>query len=77
MQVSQNFTKKVTHSIAAEKTGFAYQAHVKAKHDVISIAWLQQCQKEKQFVPLRPHHHLYLSEATIAGMTDVDQYGDR
>lgn len=76
-QVSQNWTPSVTHSIAAEKTGFKYQAHIKQQRDVISMRWLREIQDQQRLVPLQPHHYLYLSEATLQKMPDIDRFGDR
>lgn len=67
----------MTHSLAAEKSGFKFQAHLKLQRDVISMRWLQECQEQHRLIPLRPHHYLFLSEASMQKMPDVDQYGDR
>ncbi|KAK9838672.1 hypothetical protein WJX74_001090 [Apatococcus lobatus] len=75
-KVSQNWTPLVTHSIAAEKSGFKFQAHLKQQRDVISMRWLQECQDQHMLSPLRPHHYLFLSEGTKQKMPDIDQFGD-
>ena len=75
MQVYQNWTKAVTHIIAAEKD-YKFKAQVKQQRDVVCLDWLLECGETKQHIVIKPHHYLHLSEKTLQEVPDVCRFGD-
>ena len=75
LQVYQNWTKDVTHLIAAQKD-YKFAAHVKQQRDVVCSEWLQECADRQERCAVRPHHYLHLSKKTLLEVPDVDRFGD-
>eukprot|EP00252_Welwitschia_mirabilis_P019931 TRINITY_DN4748_c0_g2_i1.p1 TRINITY_DN4748_c0_g2~~TRINITY_DN4748_c0_g2_i1.p1 ORF type:complete len:1164 (+),score=257.65 TRINITY_DN4748_c0_g2_i1:141-3632(+) len=73
---SMNWNDTVTHTIAAEKRGYKYQAA--AKHgDVIHYSWIIDCCKQKSLLPLLPKYYLSLSDSLKQKRKeDTDEFGD-
>ena len=75
LQVYQNWTKDVTHLIAAQKD-YKFTAHVKQQRDVVCLSWLQDCAQTGQRIAIKPHHYLHLSKKTLQEVPDVCRFGD-
>lgn len=76
LQVSQNYSKHVTHVIASRTDKLEFQAHVRAGRDVVCMDWLAACVGRRQPLPVRPAQYLHLTEPTRKAMPDVDRFGD-
>ncbi len=74
-QVSQNYIPRVTHVIAQD-SGDAFFRARKDRVDMISVDWLLECAQQHRAVPLRPHHYLHLTRATLLSVPNVCRYGD-
>ena len=74
-QVFQNWTREVTHLIAAAKD-YKFGAHVKQQRDVVSLEWLLECSHTRQRTAIRPHHYLHLSKKTLQEVPGVCRFGD-
>jgi hypothetical protein len=73
--VSQNYIPRVTHVIAQDANDAFFKAR-KDRVDMISVEWLLECVHQQCAVPLRPHHYLHLTTATLSSVPDVCKYGD-
>lgn len=74
-QVYQNWTKDVTHLLAAHKD-YKFGAHVKQQRDVVCLDWLLECEQRGERLPIKPHHYLHLSKKTLQEVPDVCRFGD-
>ena len=76
LQISLNYSPRVTHVIASRTDRFEFTAQVRAKRDVVCMEWLTACAREQRRLPIQPHQYLNLTEATRCAMPDVDRFGD-
>lgn len=74
---SMNLNDTVTHCVGAESRGIKYEAVKRRGCDVIHYSWVLDCCSQKQLLPLRPKHFVFLSESSRKKLQEeIDEFSD-
>lgn len=74
---SMNLNDTVTHCIGTESRGLKFEAAKRRGCDIIHYSWVLNCCSQKQLLPLRPKHFVFLSEPSRRKLQEeIDEFSD-
>ncbi|XP_021772147.1 DNA ligase 4-like [Chenopodium quinoa] len=74
---SMNLNDTVTLCIGAESRGIKYEVTKSRGCDIIHYSWVLDCCSQKQLLPLRPKHFVFLSDSSRKKLQEeIDEFSD-